>query len=609
MANALSKDAVQFQANADPVYQELGKIDKRLNDFKARVESMPAPSLSLSSIPGVGFGVDMVQSFFSGMYSATKGWTAFFIAELTKAANDARSVLKASVNTGLDTRTIGGIRFLGNLRGFDSEALGEGFRHYQMSVGNALAGNETAIASFRRVGITMDELRGHTPEEVFYRVADAVQSIQDPMRRTLALHDILGRRGAELGRVFMEGSAGIRAARAEAERMGIALDPVRTQQAASGLKAYREAVVRLESIMRGLATVIMAELGPILERGAKLVSEWASSWTLNQEAVKNFVRDAVLFVGKFWDSLIDFLSWLIGEAIPSMISSFAAFNGQLTIMASFAENLGRAAGRSGNFFENFGQQVLDASGANNEFIRGARDMAETLRGFRGGERGVRNLFAGMDTARGGSGRNPEMPEPDMSPLIQQSEHLRDALIYWGLTAEQVMLVKLRQQRMTDGQRRAIEQQVEYNDIMSRRLDMLTRQKRIQEEGQQTTQASLSGWEKINTEIGNVQQQFAQGAISQETYARTISRLYRDLESSQGSGERKFADAMVRGSKEEATLLIKARYGNTGESVQERIRRIQEEALDQQRRQTDIDQQILDAVRASGQGSQLFVYDG
>lgn len=92
-------------------------------------------------------------------------------------------------------------------------------------VEDALSGTQSMIEDFRLIGITVDQLRGKNPQQLFELFADAVQRTTDKNRSLTA---IVRNLGDDLGRklvpVLMKGSDGLRELRKEAEDLGIVLD-------------------------------------------------------------------------------------------------------------------------------------------------------------------------------------------------------------------------------------------------------------------------------------------------------------------------------------------------------------------------------------------------
>lgn len=106
---------------------------------------------------------------------------------------------------------------------------------------------------FRELGLSVDELIGLSPDEQFYRVAEAIAAIENPTLQSAAALDILGRGGSESLRLL---KTDMREVGDEAERMGRVMSEDQIKQAA----ALKDEIDKLgktwEHLKLNLATVI-----------------------------------------------------------------------------------------------------------------------------------------------------------------------------------------------------------------------------------------------------------------------------------------------------------------------------------------------------------------
>jgi len=87
-----------------------------------------------------------------------------------------------------------------------SEDFQKGFVKFLDTMGSARDGNEEAIASFEKVGVTWEDLQKKSPEELLYKVADGLAKIQDHTDRLAAAKDLFGKPAAKLLPTLQEGS-------------------------------------------------------------------------------------------------------------------------------------------------------------------------------------------------------------------------------------------------------------------------------------------------------------------------------------------------------------------------------------------------------------------
>lgn len=75
----------------------------------------------------------------------------------------------------------------------------------------AREGNEEALKSFARVGITLEEVQRLTPDEMMVRFADALAEADDPALQLAAAMDLLGKSGRSLVPTLKEGGDALKA--------------------------------------------------------------------------------------------------------------------------------------------------------------------------------------------------------------------------------------------------------------------------------------------------------------------------------------------------------------------------------------------------------------
>ena len=113
---------------------------------------------------------------------------------------------------------------------------------------DALAGTESMIEDFRMIGITVDQLRGKNPEQLFELFADAVANTSD---RNRALTAIVRNLGDDLGRklapALMMGKKGLEEMRKEAESLGIIMTEGNIEDVASKMIEMEIASMKLRS--------------------------------------------------------------------------------------------------------------------------------------------------------------------------------------------------------------------------------------------------------------------------------------------------------------------------------------------------------------------------
>jgi hypothetical protein len=139
--------------------------------------------------------------------------------------------------------------------GSSVEALGGSFTKFLRTVNEARNGTKSAVAAFKDLRISADDVRDGDPEALFTRTAEALLRLPDPAQRTATAMALFGKSGAELLPVLKQlGTAAI-----DLERIGGAL----TEQQRADLDAFGDAMDRVGIASDGLWKQITANFAGI----------------------------------------------------------------------------------------------------------------------------------------------------------------------------------------------------------------------------------------------------------------------------------------------------------------------------------------------------------
>lgn len=121
---------------------------------------------------------------------------------------------------------------------------------------DALVGTESMIEDFRLIGITVDQLKGKNPVQLFELFADGVQRTTD---RNRALTAIVRNLGDDLGRklapMLLKGSEGLREMREEAQDLGIIMEGESINKVAERMAELQITSMRLRSVWGDITSI------------------------------------------------------------------------------------------------------------------------------------------------------------------------------------------------------------------------------------------------------------------------------------------------------------------------------------------------------------------
>ena len=121
----------------------------------------------------------------------------------------ADTIDKTAKRIGTSTDTIQKFDFAATQSGASMGDVEKAFFNTAKAIESAKQGLTTHIRAFQAFGISMAQLRTMTPEQVFLRIADAIDQAGGAMDKAKSLQDIMGRGGKSLIPAFTAGFSGM----------------------------------------------------------------------------------------------------------------------------------------------------------------------------------------------------------------------------------------------------------------------------------------------------------------------------------------------------------------------------------------------------------------
>lgn len=232
---------------AGRAYVELGVNDKISKGLEAARKKLKAFGEGLQSIGKrmMGWG----GAAFGAMMAAAKSY-----------AEGGHELLAMSKRTGLSVEALSELGFAATQSGVDIETLEKGIRLMEKTIGEAAQGTGSAVTALAHLGLTLQDLKGLTPDKQLELLADRISRIQDPSKRAAIAMETFGRSGTQMLPLLMRGAKGIEELRRQAEEFGL----VATTEGAEKAAKLRDALNLLWLVSKKLYKTIGDALAPTL---------------------------------------------------------------------------------------------------------------------------------------------------------------------------------------------------------------------------------------------------------------------------------------------------------------------------------------------------------
>lgn len=175
--------------------------------------------------------------------------------------------------TGINITTLAGIEHVAESAGVKFESVSTALTRLSRAQQLAAEGNTAQISAFDRIGIKIDEIKRLNPEELFFRVGEALANSKTHAEANASAFQLLGRGGSALIPIFKQGGDELKALVEEAGRAsGV------TAEAGKSALEWEAAEARFAETTRALAIPAMNMLVPVMKSIEHLGVIIANGW-------------------------------------------------------------------------------------------------------------------------------------------------------------------------------------------------------------------------------------------------------------------------------------------------------------------------------------------
>ncbi len=241
-----SKELQKALADAEKDVNQTGKsIDKETKDWKKSFtdvgKTMAIAGAAITTTMGL-----MIKSF----------------------ASTGSELHDMSLKTGISAKSLAGLKYATEQNGASLGNIQIAVRTLANTMNDASDGMETANRSFKKLNLSVNELKGLKPEEQFLKIASAIADVEDPMQRSALAVDMFGRSGTELLPMLSEGADGLKKMMEE----GVKLSGW-TDEGANSADALGDSLDKLKASMSGVFNTIGSALAPAITNLVNEVSD------------------------------------------------------------------------------------------------------------------------------------------------------------------------------------------------------------------------------------------------------------------------------------------------------------------------------------------------
>lgn len=518
MAGSIANLSVHLSANISQFASGMTAAIKPLKQFGSQVMS-------------VGGLLSPLTTALAGVAS-TAGVVALVKSEMSAIS----STTRLADRLGISTEAMSGLEYAAKRSGLSTEQLSGGLGHMLKNMAEANTEGGKAAAAFDLLGLDAAKLVNMSPDQAFQAIADGLVHITNPAQRAQAAMAIFGKSGQELLPLMLKGSAGIQAAREEAERLGLTFSRVD----AAKVQMANRALSQMGEVVTGAGRTLAIQLAPYIAAAADAMTNLATGGEgMGQKVVVAFhmVLSAIATAS-------DYLSLLMAGFYAVRGVSQACWGVQIIAIGKVIEAVEWLSNKLFGTKTNYGQLVT-AMGEDvmTDMKTSFQQSGQALSDFAEGKnaKAVNQFFDQLEADANKAGKAIANAKPKPGDFIPPEDlgnlqKISEALDKLQLEANQF--------GMTDAEKKLAEfssmkgvtpEQVQQYAALLGQMDQLNAAKKKQDEmnqdGKSIFDSTRTPMEKYESQIGKLHDLLDAGTIDWDTYGRAVRQAKDELEKS------------------------------------------------------------------------------
>src|SRR6185295_9954484 len=283
---------VQFAQQLDKVNGNLEAIRKRMEDFGRAAEKTFNLLANPREIDKVNSNLESIkkkmEDFGNAAERAIKILALDFAAQFVRSAAEAADALgKTADKLGISTERLTAFQLAAEDAGVETDTLSKLLTDAQRRLGDAAFGTGEARAQIIGFGFSIRELQKLSPDQLFLKYADAINSLTNRSDQFAAANALFGKTAQEGFTLISAGSPGIQKAADSVERLGLALNRVEI----SKIEAANDAIGLLSKTSEAFGQHVAAAFAPFVDDIANRFATVTGEANKAQTSLQSFAQN------------------------------------------------------------------------------------------------------------------------------------------------------------------------------------------------------------------------------------------------------------------------------------------------------------------------------
>ena len=273
--------------------QKMGSLGDQVSDIagKMGIQIPEGAKKALSGIEGLSAGAVAKLGLIAAAVTAAVKAIKWLYETTLEAAASADALMTKSMTTGVSTDTLQGWQYASEFIDVSVDTMTGSLTKLTKAMYSAQEGNESAIESFKKLGVEFQDNSGHlrSAEDVFYDVIDALGQVGNATERDAMAMEILGKSAQELNPLIAAGSDELQDFAEKSKEVGYSLTEDQLAKLGQVDDAYNEMKLQVEAAKNQLAYAF----APIAKTALEVVTKAVEQVTKQLKTMNDFMDSTI----------------------------------------------------------------------------------------------------------------------------------------------------------------------------------------------------------------------------------------------------------------------------------------------------------------------------
>ncbi|MFM1542287.1 hypothetical protein ABGF49_07710 [Helcococcus ovis] len=280
--------------------------NKKANDSISKTDGLVG---KLSK--ALGGGIKTVAKWGAGLVAAATAGGAALLGVANKSAETADRIDKMSLKLGLSRQGFQEWDHIMSQSGMNIDSLQGGMKKLTGSIDDAINGSKSATKAFNRIGVSIDDLKGKSPEQIFELTVKKLQKMPDGAEKAALANDLLGKSASEMAPILAMSAEETEKLRKEAHDLGLVMGDDAVD---AGMK-FGDTMANLKDSFGMVVTNIGTMVMPIMQKFADCIIS-------NMPTIQHVAGIVFTAIGNFVTNAVNIFQTYFVPTIQNIIQFF-----------------------------------------------------------------------------------------------------------------------------------------------------------------------------------------------------------------------------------------------------------------------------------------------